>query len=888
IRIEQYFMMTDYSLWEVILNGDSLALTRVIEGVVQPVAPTTAEQRLARKNELRLVAIDKRFGGNKETKKVQKTLLKQQYENFTGSSSESLYQIHDRLQKLISQLEILRESLFQKDINLKFLRSLPTEWRTHTLIWRSKTNLEEQSLDDLFNSLKLYKAEVKNSSSARTSTHNIDFVSSSNTDNTNEPISAVASVFAFPNVDTLSNAVIYSFFASQSSSPQLDNDDLKQINADDLEEIDLKWQMAMLTVECYNCYRKGHFAKECRSPKDTRRNGVAEPQRRNVPVETSTSNALVSQCDGVGSYDWRFQAEEEPTNYALMAFTSLSYSSDNEVVSCSKACTKAYATLQSHYDKLTDDYSRTPSIGFMRPFGYLVTILNTLDSLGKFDGKVDEGFLVGYSISSKTFRVFNSRTQIVQETLHINFLENKPNVAGSGPQWLFDIDTITKTMNYQPVTVGNQSNPSVGVQEQFDAENTGEEIVQQYVLFPVWSSGFTNPYNTDGDATFDEKEPEFEGRKPESKVNVSPSSSAQSKKHDDKTKREAKGKSPVESLIGYRNLGVEFENFFNNSINENNATGTQVPAVGQLFTNSTNTFSDVGPSTSVVSPTQEKSSYVDSFQLPDDPNMPELEDITYSDDEDDVDEEADFTNLETSITVSPIPTKRVHKDHIVTQIIGDLSLATQTRSTTRVAKDQGFMVYQMDVKSAFLYGTIEEEVYVCQPLEFKDPDYSDKVYKVVKALSGLHQAPRAWYETLVNYLLENGFQKGKIDQTLFIKRQKGDILLVQIYVDDIIFVAYSNSDYAGASLDRKFTTGGCQFLGGRLISWRCKKQTAVATSFTEAEYLAVASYYAQVLWIQNQLLDYGLTMQVDKSSMKSLESNLHVTHILSDGSLTTP
>ncbi|GKE89337.1 putative ribonuclease H-like domain-containing protein [Tanacetum coccineum] len=103
------------------------------------------------------------------------------------------------------------------------------------------------------------------------------------------------------------------------------------------------------------------------------------------------------------------------------------------------------------------------------------------------------------------------------------------------------------------------------------------------------------------------------------------------------------------------------------------------------------------------------------------------------------------------------------------------------------ASYMGFMVYQMDVKSAFLYGQIEEEVYVCQPLGFEDPDHPDKVYKVVKALYGLHQAPRAWYDTLANYLLCNGFQRGKIDQTLFIKRKKGHILLVQIYVDDIIF-----------------------------------------------------------------------------------------------------
>nr|GEX19789.1 ribonuclease H-like domain-containing protein [Tanacetum cinerariifolium] len=334
MRIEQYFLMTDYSLWEVILNGDSPAPTKVVDGALQPVAPTTAEHGLARKNELKargtllmalpykhqlkfntykdaktlMGAIEKRFGGNTETKKVQKTLLKQQYKNFSGSSTESLDQIHDRLQKLITQLEILR---------------------------RNKTDLEEQSLDDLFNNPKIYEAEVKSSSSVRTSTQNIAFVSSSNTDSTNESVSVTASVSAISekihvssllNVDTLSNAVITLFFASQSSSPQLDNDDLKQIDADDLEEIDLKWQMAMLT-----------FIRECRSPKDIRRNGAAEPKMRNILVDTSTSNALVSQCDGVGSYDWSFQADEEPTNYALMAFSSSSSSSDNEDESKTKS-----------------------------------------------------------------------------------------------------------------------------------------------------------------------------------------------------------------------------------------------------------------------------------------------------------------------------------------------------------------------------------------------------------------------------------------------------------------------------------------------------------------------------------------------------------------------
>nr|GEX09805.1 putative ribonuclease H-like domain-containing protein [Tanacetum cinerariifolium] len=201
------------------------------------------------------------------------------------------------------------------------------------------------------------------------------------TKSTNESVSAVASVFtastkvlvsALPNEDTLSDAIIYSFFASQSNSLQLDNEDIKQIDADDLEEMDLKWQMSILTmkartflqrtgrnlgsngttsigfdmskVEYYNCHKRWHLTRECRLPKDARNKDTS---RRNVPVETSTSNELVSQCD-------------EPTNYALMAFTSLSSSSsDNKVVSCSKAYTKAYATLQSHYDKLTNDLRKS-------------------------------------------------------------------------------------------------------------------------------------------------------------------------------------------------------------------------------------------------------------------------------------------------------------------------------------------------------------------------------------------------------------------------------------------------------------------------------------------------------------------------------------------------
>nr|GEW24295.1 reverse transcriptase domain-containing protein [Tanacetum cinerariifolium] len=463
----------------------------------------------------------------------------------------------------------------------------------------------------------------------------------------------------------------------------------------------------------------------------------------------------------------------------------------------------------------------------MRPFGCPVTILNTLDSLGKFGRKVDEECLVGYSISSKAFRVFNSRTQIIQETLHVNFLENKPNV-------------------------------------------TWEENVPKYVLFPVWSFGSTNHQNTNGDATFDAKEPKFERRKPESEVNVSTSSSAQSKKHDDKTKREAKGKSPVKSLTGYRNLSADFEDVSDNNINKDNAAGTLVLAVGQISPNSTNTFSAVGPSNAAPSPTQGKSSYVDSFQLLDDPNMPELEDITYSDDEDDVGVEADFNNLETSITVSPILTTRVHKDHHVTQIIEEpkrvhqalkdliwieavLEGASLIKNAEDYASFMGFMVYQMDVKSAFLYGTIEEEVYVCQPLGFKDPDYPDK-----KSASTPIDTAKPLLKDPDDEDVDVHTNRSMIVKRIF-RYLKGKPHLGLWYPKDSPFelVAYSDSNYAGASLDRKSTTRGCQFLRCRLISWKRKKHTVVETSSTKAEYVAAANCCVQVLWIQNQLLDYG-------------------------------
>ncbi|GKA93083.1 retrovirus-related pol polyprotein from transposon TNT 1-94 [Tanacetum coccineum] len=611
---------------------------------------------------------------------------------------------------------------------------------------------------------------------------------------------------------------------------------------------------------------------------------------------------------------------------------------------------------------------RKPALSFMRPFGCPVTILNIIDHLG------------------------------------------------NGPNWLFDIDALTNSMNYKRVVTGNQSNGNAGTKACADTGKARVETVhdKDYILLPLWTQdpSFSSSPKDSPDAGF--------------------------KPSGEEEKKDA-------------------EDLGNESRNPTKGKDSAVPSTYSTVNDAVTEVNAVDPKTSI--------------ELLNDPNMPELEDIVYLDNDEDVGAEVDMNNLDAFMPVSPIPTRRIYKDHSVDQIIRDLNSTPQTRRMTKNLKEHGldlvdlpngkraigtkwvykkkkdkrgivikkkarlvaqgytqeegiyydevfapvarietirlflayasfkdFVVYQMDVKSAFLYGKIEKEVYVCQPPGFEDPNFPDKVYKVEKALYRLHQAPKAWYETLSTYLLENRFQRGQIDKTLFIKRDQGDILIVQVYVDDIIFgstkkklctefekmmhkkfqmssmgeltfflglqvkqkedgifisqdkyvteilkkfgfsdvktantpmethkpllkdadgedvdehmyrsmigslmyltssrpdimfvvcvcarfqvnpkvshlhavkrifrylkgqpklglwypkdspfdlVAYTDSDYAGASLDRKSTTGGCQFLGCRLISWQCKKQTVVANSTTEAEYVAASSCCGQ-------------------------------------------
>nr|GEU83856.1 hypothetical protein [Tanacetum cinerariifolium] len=565
--------MIDHALWEVIENGTTLPKTKVVECVTTETPITTAEEKAQRRLEV----------------KARSTLIM----DIPNEHQLKFNSIKDA-KKLLEVVEKRFE-----DVNQKLLRSLSPEWNTHVVVWRNKADLDTMSMDDLYNNLNMYEPEVNTA-------HGVSTASTQ--------VNAAFSI----NIDNLSDAVICSFFASQPNSSQLVHEDLEQIHSDDMKEIDLRWQMVILTMRA---------RRDCRALKN-QDNKHNKSSRRSMHVETSNSTTLVS-CDGLGGYDWSDQEEEGP-NYALIAllssnpeskivdnckkglgyenynvvppsyignfmpptpelsFTCLDEFVNKPVVKNCKAMSskeepkdetsgilKSFITkienLEDHKVKvircdngtefknkemnlfceikgilrqnrvagrrnktlieaartmLTDSklpttfcaeavntacyvqnrvlvvnpqnktphehfHGRTPTLSFMRPFECPVTILNIIDHLGKFDGKADKCFFLGYSLNSKSFYyVFNSRTRIVKENLHIRFSESTPNVVGSGPDWLFDIDALTRIMNYEPIIVGTQSNGFAGTKVNDNAGQARKEIehVKDYILLQLWTA----------------------------------------------------------------------------------------------------------------------------------------------------------------------------------------------------------------------------------------------------------------------------------------------------------------------------------------------------------------------------------------------------------------
>ncbi|GJQ92040.1 hypothetical protein Tco_0003179 [Tanacetum coccineum] len=351
MKMEHYLAHTDYPIWEVIQKGNGpVSVSTDTHGVIMVLPPKTPKEILARERERKarttlLMAlpedhlakfhkmtdakemwetIKSRFGGNDESKKMQKYILKQQFEGFSVSNSEGLHKGYDRFQSLLSQLEIHGAGITTEDANQKFLRSLPSAWSQVSLIMRTKPGIDTLN----YNSLRVFEADVKGSTASSSSTQNVAFVSK-NTSSTNEVSTAYGASGSFGHKpqregsSSYADDLIFSFYANQSSSPQLDHEDLEQLDEFDLEEIDLKWRR--------DAWNSGYKAKE---------NGTR-------PGKQEETKALVTP-NGYG-VDWTSHSEDEQDNYAFMAYSSSG--SDKEVTSCSKECKESYAKIK----KLSDE-----------------------------------------------------------------------------------------------------------------------------------------------------------------------------------------------------------------------------------------------------------------------------------------------------------------------------------------------------------------------------------------------------------------------------------------------------------------------------------------------------------------------------------------------------
>nr|GEY84782.1 ribonuclease H-like domain-containing protein [Tanacetum cinerariifolium] len=508
-------------------------------------------------------------------------------------------------------------------------------------------DLDIISIDDLYNNFKIVEQEVKRTVTASSSlgSQNIAFLSSP--DSTNEVDTAnnqvsivstpVSTVSTHDNTTNLSDATVYVFLANLPNWSQLMHEDLEQIHEDDLKEIDLKWQLALLSMRAKRYFqRTGNPSPQNQESRPRNQDN----SRKTVNVEDTSSKVMVA-IDGAG-FDWSYMADDKAlTNMALMALSDSEFNKSefdiatykrglasieeqlifykkNEVMFYDQiAVLKRDASFRDlEINALNLQIEETNSLVFalqgdpqdaLKDQGYFE------NQLGKFDGKLDEWIFVGYSTISKAFRVYNTRTRKVKENLHITFLENKPMIAGGRPEWLFDVDALSESMNYAPVPAGTNSNDF--------ADNS---------LFDS-SSQDSDGHNKDKHGPSQESECDNQER---------PNTESSTK------------------IVNTDGLSINIANANDNTSSLN--INTVIPPVNTA----TPTYAD----------------------YPSDPLMPNLEDSGILDDAyDDRDKgaEAEYNNLETIISVSPIPSTRVHKDHPKEQIISEVHSVVQTRKMAK-------------------------------------------------------------------------------------------------------------------------------------------------------------------------------------------------------------
>ncbi|GJX12800.1 ribonuclease H-like domain-containing protein [Tanacetum coccineum] len=1157
MKMEHYLEHTDYPIWEVIQKGNGpVSVTTDTQGVIRVLPPRTVEEILARERERKARttllmalpedhlakfhkmtdakemwdAIKSRFGGNDESKKMQKYILKQQFEGFYILNLEGLHKGYDRFQSLLSQLEIHGAGVSSEDANHKFLRSLPSSWSQVSLIMRTKPGVDTINFDDLYNNLRVFESDVKGSSASSSNTQNVAFISSESTNSTNDVSTAYG---ASPssghnsqreNSSSYTDDLMYSFFANQSSGPQLDHEDLEQIDEFDLEEMDLKWQVAMISmrlkkfykktgrklhfdakepvgfdktkVECYNCHKTGHFARECRlkGNQDARRrdagnSGYKAKDNGRRPGKQEEPKALVT-LDGEG-IDWTAHAEDEQENFALMAFSNSG--SDTEVTSCSKECVESYTKLKKLYDEQREQLSdasieiqsytqalkkveaqlvthqnnklwyeekikftkidlddKTDVLTYHTKYGdhrygsilsyeneVLQSVFMNKDSneedrtlydrssdfnscesnsseetlecmpelvvnepkvvgqpkvwidapiIEEYESDSDDdcvsiplkeqeqpintarasgtnnvnttrqnpnGQVVPTSNVKKVNTVrpnvkdFRPRNNIYKshspfnKTFHkttapkANFVNQKVHTAGDkavsadgpqralknkgiidsgcsrhmtgnkaylvdyqdynggpvafegskgyitgkgkGPIWLFDLDYLTDSMNYQPVT---------------DME---DELVQEYYVLPMWSS-YTSIIKS--------SEVKVGGEKPNedasSKLNEKPVDKEDQVFMEELERLKRQEKDANDAAKALRKEFAQDKTYADQD-------DTQIPDP----TSAVQTRSKLNKSSGAhafnepkkISEALDDESWVDAIQ----------EELLQTD--------SKCLDFEEGITID--------------EVFALCARIEAIRIFLAFASYMRFIVYQMDVKSAFLYGSIDEEVYVSQPPGFVDPKFPNKKDKKDIMLVQVYvddiifgSTKKFWCDEF-EALMKSKFQMSSIGRLHFFlglqvkQKEEGIFISQDKYVAEILkkfdfesvktastpietqkplvkdeeaadvdsvlvlvsvtpktshlhamkrifrylkgkpklglwypkessfdLEAYYDSDYAGANLDKKSTTGGCQFLvAGDLISWQCKKHQLWQLLLTEAEYVAAAHYCGQVLWI---------------------------------------
>ncbi|GJU64291.1 putative ribonuclease H-like domain-containing protein [Tanacetum coccineum] len=543
------------------------------------------------------------------------------------------------------------------------------------------------------------------------------------------------------------------------------------------------------------------------------------------------------------------------------------------------------------------------TLSFMKPFGCHVTILNTLDHLDKFDGKSDDGFFVGYSLNSKAFRVYNIRTRKVEENLHVRFLEDKPIIAGDRPEWLFDIDVLTKSINYVPVVARTNSNDFVDTKESIGAGHSSEETrsSQDYILMPIWKDG--SPFDSSSkDTSNDEPQPSNDDGKKDDEGGIDDQERTENSAQDVNIVGPSINIASTNFNTGSLNINIvsptvstaplesTYADFFGDESEldlSNIATTYPVPTTPNTRIHKDHSLDhmlgDVQSGVQTRRMINEQgfisAVYEGKTHKPDMFSLKDNATATHADFFGD-ETEVDMSNITTTYPVPSTLNTRIHKDHSLDHVIGDVHSGVLTRRMTKTTNEQGFISVVYEGKThkdlhTYLNKKDERGIVIRNKARLVEQGYTqeegmdyDEVFAPVARIEAIRLfLAYASFKDFVVYQMDvkSAFLYAKIEEEVYQQQVTyGDFkaLLKDAEAKDVNdspfdLEAYSDSDYAGASLDRKSTTGGCQFLGSRLISWKCKKQTIFTNSTTKAEYVVAASCRGQVLWIQNKILDYG-------------------------------